>query len=67
MDRKVTWTDTLQIALGLMERHPGADPMSVTFSQLERWVRELPAFADDSAAADPVLEAIQLAWFDEVS
>jgi len=42
-------------------------PLSVRFTDLHRWVRELPGFADDPGKSnEKVLEAIQMAWLDEV-
>jgi FeS assembly protein IscX len=61
------WTDVREIAIALADRHPGVKPLSVRFTDLHRWVRELPGFADDPAKSnEKVLEAIQMAWLDEV-
>lgn len=61
------WTDVREIAAALAERHPGVAPLSVRFTDLHRWVRELPGFQDDPArSSEKVLEAIQMAWLDEV-
>ncbi len=61
------WTDIREIAIALSERHPGVQPLSVRFTDLHRWVRELPGFADDPERSnEKVLEAIQMAWLDEV-
>jgi FeS assembly protein IscX len=61
------WTDVREIAIALAERHPGVQPLSVRFTDLHRWVRELPGFTDDAAKSnEKVLEAIQMAWLDEV-
>ena len=60
------WTDVREIAIALAERHPEVDPLSVRFTDLHRWVRELPGFADDPARSnEQILEAIQMAWLDE--
>ncbi|MBA3504216.1 MAG: Fe-S cluster assembly protein IscX, partial [Betaproteobacteria bacterium] len=38
----------------------------VRFTDLHRWVCELPTFADDPArSGEKILEAIQTAWIDE--
>ena len=60
------WTDTREIAIELSEKHPDVDPMSVRFTDLHRWVMELPDF-DDTAerSGEKILEAIQMAWMDE--
>jgi FeS assembly protein IscX len=61
------WTDVREIAIALAERHPGVAPLAVRFTDLHRWVRELPGFDDDPARSnEKVLEAIQMAWLDEL-
>jgi FeS assembly protein IscX len=42
-------------------------PLTVRFTDLHRWVCELPGFDDDPERSnEKVLEAIQMAWLDEV-
>jgi len=61
------WTDAREIAIALAETHPGVAPLSVRFTDLHRWVTELPGFADDPTRSnEKALEAIQMAWLDEV-
>jgi FeS assembly protein IscX len=61
------WTDTLDIAIELAERHPDVDPQQVNFVDLMRWTMELPGFADDEKrCGERILEAIQAAWIEEV-
>ncbi len=61
------WTDVRQIAISLTESHPGVAPLAVRFTDLHRWVCELPGFTDDpDRSNEKVLEAIQMAWLDEV-
>ena len=43
------WTDTLEIAMALAEAHPDVDPATVRFTELRRYVLELPGFNDDPA------------------
>ena len=60
------WTDVREIAIALAERYPDVDPLSVRFTDLHRWVRELPGFSDDPARSnEKILEAIQMTWLDE--
>ncbi len=60
------WTDVREIAIALAERFPETDPLSVRFTDLHRWVRELPGFEDDPEKSnEKILEAIQMAWLDE--
>ncbi|MFN7835129.1 MAG: Fe-S cluster assembly protein IscX [Burkholderiaceae bacterium] len=60
------WTDVQDIAIELAERHEAVDPTAVRFTDLHRWVCELPGFDDDpKRAGEKVLEAIQAAWIAE--
>ncbi|MEW6119690.1 MAG: Fe-S cluster assembly protein IscX [Pseudomonadota bacterium] len=62
------WTDTLDIAIELADAHPEIDPRTIRFTDLHRWVMELPDFDDDpNHSGEKILEAIQMAWIDEVS
>mgnify|MGYP001413849393 CR=1 FL=1 len=60
------WTDVREIAIALAERYPDVDPLSVRFTDLHRWVRELPGFSDDpDRSNEKILETIQMTWVDE--
>jgi FeS assembly protein IscX len=62
------WTDTRDIAIALAELHPDVDPQYVRFTDLHRWVCELPGFADDPhKSSEKILEAIQMTWIDEAA
>jgi FeS assembly protein IscX len=62
----LTWRDAEDIAIGLSERYPDTDPLTVRFTDLHRWVTELPDFADDPRASNEgILEKIQMAWLEE--
>jgi len=62
----VKWTDTLDIAIALSEAHPEVDPETVRFTDLFKWVQQLPGFEDDpKRCGEKILEAIQAAWIDE--
>lgn len=62
------WTDTLDIAIELSEAHPEVDPKQINFVDLMRWVMDLPGFEDDQKhCGEKILEAIQMAWIEEVS
>jgi FeS assembly protein IscX len=62
------WTETLEIAIALAEAHPDVDPCTIRFTDLHRWVCELSGFSDDPArSGEKILEAIQMAWMDEVA
>lgn len=59
----IKWRDTEDIAIALSEGHPDLDPLTVRFTDLHRWVCELPDFADDpKASSEGKLERIQMAW-----
>ena len=66
MARKLRWTDVSDIAIELEERHPDIDNVNLRFTDLHRWVMELPDFADDpNRSNEKILEAIQAAWIGE--
>jgi FeS assembly protein IscX len=61
------WTDSREIAIALAEAREDVDPRYVRFTDLHRWICELPDFADDPQRSnEKILEAIQLAWMEEV-
>jgi FeS assembly protein IscX len=61
------WTDTLDIAIELAERHPEVDPKTVNFVDLMRMVMTLPGFEEnESHCGEKKLEAIQMAWIEEL-
>ena len=61
------WTDTLDIAIALAEHHPEIDPKAIRFTDLHAWVMALPGFDDEAKrSGEKILEAIQMAWIDEV-
>jgi FeS assembly protein IscX len=60
----LTFRDAPALGRLLAERFPGRDPLGVRMPDLERWVVELPGFADPPEAATPrLLEAIQMQWY----
>ncbi|MFY7962949.1 MAG: Fe-S cluster assembly protein IscX [Elsteraceae bacterium] len=62
------WTDVHDIAIELEAAHPDVDVVNLRFTDLHRWVRELPDFSDDpNRSNEKILEAIQMAWIDERS
>ena len=61
------WTDVREIAIELAEAHPDIDPLRVRFTDLHKWVMALENFDDDAKhSGEKILEAIQMAWIDEV-
>jgi FeS assembly protein IscX len=62
----LTWRDAEDIGIALSERFPETDPLTVRFTDLHRWVTELPDFSDDAKASnESTLEKIQMAWLEE--
>jgi len=67
MPKDLTWDNALDIGILLSETHPELDPLAVRFTDLHRYVTELPGFKDDPKQSNEgKLEAIQMAWHDEV-
>jgi FeS assembly protein IscX len=63
---ELDWNDTEEIALLLLERHSGVDPLTVRFTDLHNWVSELPGFiGKPEKSNEKILEAIQMAWHEE--
>ena len=64
MDLKLQ--DTEEIAIRLLEAHPGTDPLTVRFTDMHAWVTALPEFTDDPKKSNEKnLESIQMAWHEE--
>jgi FeS assembly protein IscX len=60
------WTDSLDIAIALDEKHPDFDPLTVNFVDLTKMVVELDEFDDDAGkTGEKILEAIQMHWIEE--
>jgi FeS assembly protein IscX len=66
MPSEITWNDAEEIGIQLQEKYPDIDPLAVRFTDLHRFVTELPGFSDDPAKSnESKLEAIQMAWYEE--
>ncbi len=64
---KLKWTDAEDIGIALSEKFPDIDPLKLRFTELREMVLNLEEFGDDPMASnEPKLEAIQMAWYDEV-
>jgi FeS assembly protein IscX len=67
MPKPLQWTDIQDIAILLAEAHPDTNPIDVRFTDLHAWVLALPNFAGDpKKSGEKILEAIQMAWIDEL-
>ena len=66
MPRELDWTDAEEIGIQLQEMFPETDPHSVRFTDLHKWVVQLPDFVGDPMkSTEGILEAIQKAWREE--
>jgi FeS assembly protein IscX len=66
MPKSLNWDDAEDIGILLSEIHPELDPLAVRFTDLHRYVTELPDFKGDAKASNEgKLEAIQMAWQEE--
>ena len=66
MPAEITWNDAEEIGIQLQEKFPDGDPLTVRFTDLHRYVTELPGFSDDPTKSnESKLEAIQMAWYEE--
>ena len=67
MPKELTWDDAEDLGILLSEKHSELDPLNVRFTDLHRYVIELPEFKDDPKKSNEgKLEAIQMAWHEEV-
>jgi FeS assembly protein IscX len=67
MPQKLTWKDTDEIAYALIDAFPDQDPLKLSFPKLHKMVIALEEFGDDpDKSSESVLEAIQMAWYEEV-
>jgi FeS assembly protein IscX len=66
MAEQLRWEDAEDIGLALADKFPDINPLEVRFTDLHRYVTELPTFADDAQKSNEgKLEAIQMAWYEE--
>ena len=64
---KIKWSDVLEIAINLSEAHPEIDPQWISFPDLHNKISNLKNFTGDpSKSNEKILEAIQMAWMDEL-
>lgn len=62
----LTWQDTRPIGEALFEKFGNLNPLTVRFTDLHKWVCELPDFTDDPKKSnEKTLEAIQMVWYEE--
>ena len=60
------WDDTEEIGIQLDNKFPDIDPLSARFTDLHKWIVELPGFSGDPKLSNEgKLEGIQMAWLEE--
>ena len=61
------WTDVSEIAIELSEEYPDENPIQINFVTLRDRVMGLRNFSDDAnRCGEKILEAIQMAWIEEL-
>ena len=67
MPQKLTWKDTDELAYALIDTFPDQAPLKLSFPKLHKMIIALEDFGDDpEKSTESVLEAIQMAWYEEV-
>ena len=65
--QKLNWGNFEDIGIALYEKFPDLDPTNVRFTDLHKWITELDEFDDDPMKSnESKLEAIQMAWIEEM-
>jgi FeS assembly protein IscX len=66
MADELRWDDAEELGLALADKFPDVNPLEVRFTDLHRYVTQLPIFVDDpDQSNEGKLEAIQMAWYEE--
>lgn len=67
MPGTMDWENAEDIAIALADKFPDTDPLTLRFTDLHKWVCALQGFTGDPGASNEgKLEAIQMAWHEEV-
>jgi FeS assembly protein IscX len=65
---EIDWGDFEEIGFRLAEEFPDLDPLTLAFTDLHERVCELDGFVGDpKESTEAILEAIQMAWLEEIS
>lgn len=60
------WDSSYEIVLTLMEEYPDVNLEEVSLAELNRWIVDLPNFADDPVLVnDGILKDILREWYEE--
>ena len=61
------WVDINEIAIELTENYQEIDPRYILFTDLHKWIIGLEDFEDEpNRSNEQILEAIQMAWIEEL-
>ena len=64
---EIDWQDIQEIAIELYENFPEIDPQWISFPDLHSKISNLKNFVGDpNKSNEKILEAIQMAWMDEL-
>ena len=64
---EIDWQDIQEIAIELYENFPEIDPQWISFPDLHKKISNLKNFVGDpDKSNEKILEAIQMAWMDEL-
>jgi FeS assembly protein IscX len=62
----LTWHDSRAIGEALFDKFDTLDPLTVRFTDLHKMVLDVEDFSGDPKASnEKLLEAIQMAWYEE--
>ena len=63
----IKWTDINEIAIELADSNTDIDPQYINFVDLRNLVLSIEDFSDDpDRCGEKILEAIQMAWIEEL-
>ena len=66
MPQTFDWDNFEEIAIALADKFPDLDPYTVRFTDMHKWIIDLPGFTGDPGKSnESKLEAIQLALHEE--
>jgi len=67
-NQSLYWDSAYEIVLELMDKYPNADIEALSLKELNRWIVNLPNFADDPVLVnDGILKDILREWYEETS
>lgn len=65
-DHPLYWDSSYEIVMALSEAYPDVDLEQVSLTEINRWIVNLPNFADDPIMVnDGILKDILREWYEE--